>query len=173
MYWLPRPPYLRWAAAALLLLGALAWDLRPVPVETRPFAGRALTVGEAIASTDVEWREVPAGLLGPADPTGKTAAVDIPAGEPLTPSVLGEAVSVPPGWWQVPVDVGVAAAPGREVMLVVGDPPVTIRGLVISGQQGDPYSLDYRPALVAVPAGAAAQVAAAARDGSLVAAVAP
>lgn len=173
MYWLPRPPYLRWAGAALLLLGALIWDLRPNPVEMRPFAARALAAGQTITAAEVEWRAVPAGLLEQVDLTGKTAAVNVPAGDPLVGAVLGTAVAVPDGWWQVPIDIGAGAAPGREVMLVVGEPPSTIRGLVVGAQQGDRYSLDFQPALVAVPAEAAALVATAARDGSLVAALAP
>jgi hypothetical protein len=48
-----------------------------------------------------------------------------------------------------------------------------VEGLVVTPQQGDAYSLDYRPAVVAVPAEAAALVASAAAAGSLVAAVAP
>ncbi len=63
VYWLPRPPYLRWAAAALLVLGALAWDLRSPAVELRPFASRPVRAGEALDASAVAWREVPAGLL--------------------------------------------------------------------------------------------------------------
>ena len=69
--------------------------------------------------------------------------------------------------------VGAHAAAGDEVLLVVTDPPLTVRGVVVSAQQGDAYSLDYRPAVVAVPEESAAVVAAAAAAGTLVAAVAP
>ncbi len=173
MYWLPRPPYLRWAGAALLLLGALAWDLRGPAMELRPFAGRPLRAGEALDDSAVEWREVPAGLLRAPDLDGATAAVDLAPGDPLVDAVLSREVAVPPGWWKVPLAVGTYAAAGDSVMLVITDPPATVEGLVVSPQQGDAYSLDYRPAVVAVPADAAAQVAAAAAAGSLVAAVAP
>jgi hypothetical protein len=71
------------------------------------------------------------------------------------------------------VAVGSHARAGDVVMLVVTDPPTTITGLVVSAQQGDPYSLDYRPAVLAVPGESAALVATAAASGALVAAVAP
>jgi len=173
VYWLPRPPYLRWAGAALLLLGALAWDLRGPALEVRPFAARALAAGEAVDASAVEWREVPAGLLPSTDLTGAVVAVDLAVGDPLLPALLGTRVAVPNGWWEVPVAVGTHAAAGDSVMLVITDPPSTVEGLVVSPQQGDAYSLDYRPAVVAVPAEAAALVASAAAQGSLVAAVAP
>jgi hypothetical protein len=88
-------------------------------------------------------------------------------------AVLRRGAAAPEGWWEVPVAVGAHAAPGDEVLLVVLDPPLTVRGLVVSAQQGDAYSLGYRPAVVAVPEEAAALVAAAAAAGALVAAVAP
>ncbi len=173
MYWLPRPPYLRWAAAALLVLGAFAWDLRSPAVELRPFASRPVRAGEALDASAVAWREVPAGLFAASDPAGATAAVDLTAGDPLVAAVLGHGAAVPEGWWELTLAVGAHAAAGDEVMLVILDPPVTVSGLVVSPQQGDAYSLDYRPAVVAVPAGDAALVAAAAAAGTLVAAVAP
>ncbi|HSQ37296.1 MAG TPA: SAF domain-containing protein [Acidimicrobiia bacterium] len=173
MYWLPRPPYLRWAGAALLLVGALAWDLRGPAIELRPFAARPLAAGEAVDASAVEWREVPAGLLPTPDLDGAAAAVDLAAGDPLVDAVLSRAVAVPAGWWEVPVAVGTHAAAGDSVMLVITDPPATVEGLVVSPQQGDAYSLDFRPAVVAVPAEAGALVAAAAAAGSLVAAIAP
>ena len=173
MYWLPRPPYLRWAAALLLILGAFAWDRRAPALELRPFASRALQAGETLDAGVVDWRPVPAGLLAAVDPEGATAAVDLDAGAPLVEAVLRRGAAVPEGWWEVPVAVGAHARAGSEVMLVILDPPATVSGLVVSPQQGDAYSLDYRPAVVAVPADSAALVAAAAAAGTLVAAVAP
>jgi hypothetical protein len=173
VYWLPRPPYLRWAAAALLVLGALAWDMRRPEVELAPFAARDLRAGEAVDASAVEWRQVPAGLLDAPDLEGAAAAVDLAAGDPLVAAVLSGGLEVPEGWWEVPVAVGAHAQSGDSVMLVVTDPPATVPGLVVSPQVGDAYSLDYRPAVVAVPADSAALVAAAAAAGAVVAAVAP
>jgi hypothetical protein len=73
----------------------------------------------------------------------------------------------------VPVTIGSQAAPGDPVLLVVTDPPTTISGIVVTAQRGDPYALDFRPATVAVPADAAALVAAASAKGLVVAAVRP
>jgi len=173
VYWLPRPPYLRWAAAAVLVLGAFAWDQRAPAAALHPFAARPVLAGEALDATAVAWREVPAGLLAAPDLDGVTAAVDLEAGDPLVAAVLRRGAAAPEGWWEVPVAVGAHAAAGDEVLLVVIDPPLTVRGLVVSAQHGDAYSLGYRPAVVAVPEEAAAVVAAAAAAGTLVAAVAP
>src|SRR3990172_6525095 len=38
VYWLQPPPYLRWAAATLLVVGALVWDLRGSASAAYPFA---------------------------------------------------------------------------------------------------------------------------------------
>jgi hypothetical protein len=173
VYWLPRPPYLRWAAAALLVLGAFAWDQRSPATELRPFAARALTAGEAIEASAVAWRQVPAGLLPSPDLSSATAAVDLAAGDPLVAGVLRRGAAIPEGWWEIPVAIGAHADAGDEVMLVILDPPASITGLVVTPQQGDAYSLDYRPAVVAVPGEEAARVATAAAAGTLVAAVAP
>jgi hypothetical protein len=48
-----------------------------------------------------------------------------------------------------------------------------VPGLVVDPQKGDAYSLDFRPAVVAVPAESAALVAAATAQGTLVVAVRP
>ncbi len=73
----------------------------------------------------------------------------------------------------MPVTIGPLSVPGDEVLLVVTDPPLTVNGLVIEAQVGNSYSLDFRPAAVAVPAAAAPAVAAAERGNVLVAAVRP
>jgi hypothetical protein len=57
------------------------------------------------------------------------------------------------------------------VLLVVVDPPTTVTGIVVSPQRGDAYSLDYRPATVAVPLEMAPLIAAASAQGVLVAAI--
>ncbi|HSM01349.1 MAG TPA: SAF domain-containing protein [Acidimicrobiia bacterium] len=173
MYWLQRPPYLRRAAAALLIVGAVVWDLRGASTEAHPFASQAIAAGSAITSGNVVWRSLPAGSFAIPDLVDRVAAVDLPAGEPITVSVLAAPATVPEGWWAVPIDIGPHAVPGDEVMLVITDPPVTVGGVVVGAQRGDPYSLDYRPALVAVPAEMAAVVAAASRAGLLVTATRP
>jgi hypothetical protein len=173
VYWLQRPPYLRWTAAALLLLAALAWDLRQPATELMPFAARAVQAGEAIDAAAVEWREVPAHLLPPVDLSTAFAAVDLDHGDPLVEGVLRGPLTTPDGWLEIPVETGANPGPGDQVVLVITEPPATVPGLVIDRQEGDAYSLDFRPAVVAVPAESAALVAAAAAGGTLVVAVKP
>ena len=173
MYWLPRPPYLRWAGAVLLILGALAWDLRAPAEDLRPFASREVAAGETLEAAAIAWRRVPAGLLPAAEPAGARVVVHLAAGDPLVPAVLSREPAVPEGWWELSLPVGTHVAAGAAVRLLIADPPATVPGVVIRRQEGDAYSLGYRPAVVAVPAEAAVAVAAAAREGTLVAAVAP
>jgi len=173
VYWLQRPPYLRWAAAVLLVVGAAVWDISGDPTSLHPYLITDVAAGDAITDGDVEWREVPAGMVPAPDLTRPVAAVDLQTGDPLLDAVLRDSVTVPEGWWAVPVAVGANAGPGDEVLLMVTDPPSTVSGVVVTAQRGDPYSLDFRPASVAVPAEAAALVAAASAQGVLVAAVRP
>ncbi len=53
MFWLARPPYLRWAAAAAVVVAALVWDLRGTGDILYPFAARAIAGGAAITETVV------------------------------------------------------------------------------------------------------------------------
>lgn len=48
MYWLRRPPYLRWFGAALILLIGLLMDLRGPELETYPFAAEPIPAGSAV-----------------------------------------------------------------------------------------------------------------------------
>jgi hypothetical protein len=162
VYWLQRPPYLRWA-----------WDLRSLPTRPYPFAARAIEAGLALSADDVEWREIPAGVMTPPSLDGVVAAVDVGAGEPITDGMLSEPTVVPDGWVALPIDVGAHATPGAEVNLIIVDPPASVHGIVVRSQTGDPYSLDFVPAVVAVPADQAAVAAAAAARGQLVAAIVP
>jgi hypothetical protein len=82
-------------------------------------------------------------------------------------------VAAPEGWWGLPLAVGTHAAAGDAVTLVSTDPPAVVPGLVLRSQRGDPYALDHRPAVVAVPGESAVLVATAAARSALVAAVRP
>jgi len=167
MFWLRKPPYVRWAAAGLILIAALLWDLRNAATEPYPFAGRDLGAGEVIQPGDVEWRDLPAGALPDADLEGRTAIVPIRRGEPLTPPLLSSEPEYPDDWWAVPVAISATAVPGSTVRLVVLDPPMTVDGIVSRAGTDDPFSLGAA-GLVAVPAEVAAQVAGAAIGGNLV-----
>ncbi len=173
MYWLQPPPYLRWAAAALLVVGAFLWDLRGSDTAPHPFAARPISAGTRLGASDVVWRRLPAGAFVVPDLTAAVAAVDLEGGEPISAAVLAGPIVVPDGWWAIPIDVSSHAGPGDEVLLVIVDPPLTLSGIVIEPQVGDATSLDHRPALVAVPGSQAPLVAAAAEARLLVTAVRP
>jgi SHS2 domain-containing protein len=164
VYWLQRPPYLRWAAAGSLVLAAFLWDLARAGTVPYPFAARDIAAGSPIDASSVRWRSMPGGLAEAPDLAGTSALVPIPAGEPITAATVGTPPRVPDGWWAVPIDLAPGVAPGDEVLLVVSDPPLTVPGIVVSPGSGDRYGLDARPASVAVPGEAAAVVAAAGRD---------
>ncbi len=173
MYWLQRPPYLRRAAAAALVLAAFVWDVRTAATAPYHVAATAIAAGTAIDDTAVSWVDLPAGVLVVPDLRGAVAASDIRAGEPLTPALLVGDVSAPDGWWMVPIAVGTLAAPGDEALLVVADPPISVIGRVLERQVGDPYDLDHRPASIAVPGDMAPLIAAAEHQGLLITAIRP
>ncbi|MDX1690951.1 MAG: hypothetical protein R3290_08015 [Acidimicrobiia bacterium] len=169
MYWLGPSPLPRRVAAVLLVVAALAWDLRSRATVDYPFAAADTARGEPVA---VEWRPVPAGILPEPAGTG-VAAVEVRAGTPLTASVLTATPIPPDEWWAVPVDAAAHAAAGDTVLLVSADPPLEVTGLVTAAQEGDRFGTAYRAALVAVPGAQAPLVAAAAARGSLLVAVRP
>lgn len=123
-----------------------------------------------MASAPVEWRPA-RGLPEPIDLDG-IASVDIPRGDPITASVVEVAVPFPEDWWLVSLDVP-GAGPGDEVLIVVTEPSLTIAGTVVEGQLGDRFSLDHRPATIALPQEMAPIVAAAADAGRVVTALRP
>lgn len=171
MFWLTRPPYLRWAAAALLLVAALAWDLRGRSGSPYPFAAEAIAAGAAIGEEDVEWRTTPRGLLTMPDLTAPVAARPIAAGEPILPSAVDADQGIPQGWWAVPVALPMAAAVGAQVRLIT-DSGVQSEGIVVAVGSSDLLSI-AEAGLVAVPPDHAASVAMAAMDGTLIVLVAP
>lgn len=173
MYWLQPPPYLRWTAAGMLLMGAFLLDLRGAATDPHPVAARPIAAGTTLTAADIAWRRLPEGSFPIPDLDDTTAAVDLAPGEPIIPAVLAPAVAIPADWWAVPIAVGTHALPGESVLLMVLDPPTTVPGIVVSAQHGDRFSLDHRPAVVAVPGDDATLVAAAAAAGMLVTAIRP
>jgi hypothetical protein len=169
VYWLKPSLLPRRAAAAVLVVTAVIWDLRGPATVAYPFTTAHTPRGRTV---EIEFRHVPEGLLPPpAD--GGAAAIDLPAGVPLLASLVAPEVTVPDGWWSVPIDGAGHAAPGDSVMLVSADPPLRFVGLVVTSGQGDRYSGDYRPTLVALPEEEAALASAATALGTLIVAVQP
>ncbi len=172
MYWFRRPPYLRWAAAALIVLAAAWADLRPRAMTTHPYARTEIPAGTRLSDDLFEWRRVPEGLL-PAVRAAGWATRTIAAGEPLLPATVDPAASpAPEGWWALEVPLPAEVAPGREVRLVLlaaapDTPPQTVAGVVlqVAAPGREVLGSTHPPGLVAVPAAAAAAAAAAVAEG--------
>lgn len=169
MNWLARPPYLRWLAAAMVLLFSLVGDLRGMLAVEHPFAAGPLPAGTSVERDDVVMARVPAGLLPPVTLPLRLAR-PVAAGEPLTPSLATPAGSpAPAGWVSISLEVPGPVTAGDGVLLIGtatdGGPDLTVDGLVVSLQPGDGFS--PAAALVAIPREAAAGVARAHLEGRL------
>ena len=117
VFWLRRPPYLRWMIAISLVVLGLSIEAAGDDTERYPFAATAIAAGTDIADA-IEWRTVPTGLL-PAwqEPVAGIVARDMPAGHPLLPGING-GVAIPDGWWSIPVSLPIAATPGTRLRLL-------------------------------------------------------
>lgn len=163
MFWLSRPPYLRWALAALILVTGVFIEIRPTQTVPHPFAVDTVGVGDVVDETQVIWRDVPTGLLAPVH-LPITASRQIVAGEPVLAGggTTSADTGIPEGWWAIELDVPTGAEPGMRVRLVT--PSRGVEGLIIDVRDGD---FGERSGLVAVPDGSADAVAAAVLDGTV------
>lgn len=159
MYWLRRPPYLRWIAIGLLLSTTLYLDLRGPATTTSRFATRAVATGEMIDETNTALRTVPAGLL-PVTPEslGQRAAHPMDAGDPIVRSSLSTDSPAPDDWWAISLPVPAATSAGSSVRVLI-----VTTGRIADGTVVDPPIDDgFRwIALTAFSEGDAAAVAAA------------
>jgi hypothetical protein len=162
--------------AATLILAAAVVDLTGRATERYPFAADPIVAGAALTVADIEWRDIPRGLLptppdiadgtGPADSAGLAAAHDIAPGEPITPSHVTTGEVIPDGWWSVPVDLPEGVATGTAVRLVATEPQVDGAGVVARPTASGPFAVTS-PGLVAVPPELAGAVARASAGGTL------
>jgi hypothetical protein len=159
-----------------VVVAAFLWDLKDSRDVLYPFASSAIAAGAAITEASIEWRPIPEGTMTLPDLSDPVAAKDLPAGEPILPSAVSDAVPIPEGWWSVPVPLPATAVPGTSVHLVETASGFETDGIVIAaGTDGiviaagtdDVLSFDEL-GLVAVPPEAATLIAIAAREGSLV-----
>lgn len=163
MFWLSRPPYVRWTLAAIIVITGLMMEITPESTMPHPFAVADLAVGDTIDDTVVVWRDVPKDLFDPVVlPT--TAPRPFQVGDPV---LIGDDSAtgnngIPEGWWGVEVDVPAGARSGMSVKLVTGG--AAVDGIVIDVTDGD---YGERTGLIAVPGDAAESVAAAALDTSV------
>lgn len=172
VYWFSRPPYLRWVGAALIILIAAWVDLRPAATVPYPFAAEDVPAGATIDAGLVTWRQVPDGLLPIAPDLGGAARFAIKAGEPiLASSLTADRPSIPAGWWALETHLPENVVPGQEVKVVVvesGVSPLSVPGVIIEAPPAtDPLGYEDPVGLVAVPAEAAAAVAAGSARGDL------
>ena len=171
MLWLGRRPYLRWFAAAALLVAALAWDLAERATGPFPFAATDLKRGQTIAPEDIAWRQVPIGSMVLPRLEGATASVAIIEGDPLVASLIATSSSLPLHSWAVPVPLPIGAVPGTPVKLVFPD-GTDVAGVIIQPATED--SLGFTSdGLVAVEDAAANAVALASSNGELVVLIQP
>lgn len=156
MFWFGRAPIWRWVGASLLVVIAALIEFRPTAQVLHPFAAAPVEAG---ASPEVEWREVPAGLLVGPELDGAVATRPIAAGEPITPSAISMAPAVPSGWWQLAVEVSFPMGPGAAAQIVLTDTGASVSALVVRMGSPDPFQTSGPIAVLAVPAEEAAAVA--------------
>jgi len=163
---LAKPPYLRWLAAASLVLGAVAWEFSERSTEPVAFASRTIERGASIEPAAFVWRQVPSGLMTSFDPTGSTATVVIATGDPIIAGAVTGGLVVPKDWWTVPAQVPLGAVRGSAVRVVLSD-GYGVSGLVVEPSRDDSFGI-RADGLIAVPSGAADAVALAAASGDLI-----
>ncbi len=164
--WLGRPPYLRWFAAASVVVAAFTWDASQRATAPFPFAAVDLARGQPITMEDIEWRQIPAGTLVMPLLDGTSAATAILAGDPLVVSLISTSPPLPDDTWAVPVVLPLGAGIGMTVRLVFIDGTAT-PGVIIQPATEDSLGL-VTHGLVAVPESVADSVALASANGDLV-----
>jgi hypothetical protein len=163
VFWLSRPPYLRWVIASLVVVGGIAIELRPPTTAPHPFAVETIGIGEQVDESRVRWRDVPVGLLLPVE-LPMTASRRIEAGEPVLRTATGasQVSGIPNGWWALELDVPNGARAGMTVRVVTRSG--TADGIVVEVRSGD---FGERTGLVAIPEDRASVVATAVLDSTV------
>jgi hypothetical protein len=155
-----------------VVAAAFLWDLRGSSDILYPFASSSIAAGAPITDTEVEWRRIPEETMTLPDLSNPVAARELPAGEPIVPSAVSGARTIPEGWWSVPVPLPATAVPGTPVRLVDTASGFETDGIVVAAGSDDLLSFE-ESGLVAVPADAATLIAIAGREGSLITLLAP
>lgn len=164
-----RPPIWRWFGAAVLVVVGLYGEYRPEAVSSHPYLMADVPAGVTI--DEVEWRQIPAGVLPSVDGLPFVARIDLPAGTPLTPAVLGE-VLAPDGWWSLPVELPSFLSPGTRLVLLVDQHGEPVESLVLAATPDDD-GFGPPTGLIAVAPEDATSVARANISGSLIVLIVP
>jgi hypothetical protein len=176
-----RPPYLRWIAAASIVLIAFAFEVDSRSMGLHPFLLNDVAPGEVIDEAAIEWREVPNGLLPIPDLDNPVAAHQLRQGDPLIVGSVTADSLVPIGWWSIPLNLPASARLGgwvRLILLASPDPGQTasaagsVDGIVVELGEADAFSVS-EAGLVAVPPSSANEVALAAAEERLMILYAP
>ena len=163
MLWLQTPPWGRWIAAGLIVLGALWVELRPDPSVEHPFAIDVIDAGAEIGDWNTAPQRVPAGMLEPVT-LGGVALTEIAPGDPILASSIGEQdEQIPDGWWAIEIALPIGAGPGDKAELVLLDTGSVVPAMVVAGVTDDPLGSGLGS--VAVSGEEAAGVAAAVVNG--------
>lgn len=172
VFWLRRPPYLRWLGAAALIAFAVFVDVRQPATEQRPFAAADLAAGDPLSADSVTWRDVPAGLLPLPVLAAATAARAINRGDPVVPSALSYGPAVPDGWWSIEMRIPESAEAGSAARIVVSDPALAIDGVVLSIFDGGAFEASAS-GMVAIPPEHADAIARAMPNGTVTVLISP
>ena len=171
MLWLSRPPYVRWFAAVAIVLAALAWDLSGRQTAQYPFAATDLGRGTALSDDTIVWKTAPTGVFPIPDLRNATASTAIAKGDPITRSVLGPSISIPEGWWSVPIALPKATVAGATIRVVLPNGE-GVSGVVVQPATSDSFG-SLESAAVAFPSGVAELVARVSSLGELVVLIEP
>ena len=129
-------------------MGAVWLDLRPPDTVQVPFAGADIAVGDRPAAADVEWTDIPEGVVAQPVTRDELAGAaqfgrNVAAGDPILASDLVEQDSgVPSDWWILAMDLPFDTHPGQNVQLVVLptqglEPPAPIPAVVVRPAQNE------------------------------------
>lgn len=139
MFWLTRPPLLRYAGAALLVAAGFAVELWPQATVSHPFTTIEVRAGQIVDASSVEYHDVPRGLLPPVE-LPSAAAVNIGRGDPITPSLLASGeIGVPDGWWSIEMPVPERSRAGTSVLVVTGTGE-RVEGMIVAVAPADDFT---------------------------------
>lgn len=159
VYWMSRPPYVRWAAAGMILIIGVVNEFRPATTIPVPVARSDLAVGSLVEEEAVAWFDGSPDLFDEISLPIRLGR-SVRAGDPITAADFpSEADRAPADWWRIALPVPTATAAGSEVLAVVGSNggTTTHQGISVSEVLDDGFGSTF--ALVAFSGADAAAVA--------------